>query len=132
MGLTPGLVGVYQANFTLPVSAPSGDLPIQLQLHYCEDACIFWRPGVGVFAVRPSASPLIGACPSARRRCRVFILSVSKGIPFGTKFKLPISPLNSRVFAREHRTAQLLRDARTSILIEPLPTQRPPKRSPYG
>ena len=45
LGLTPGLVGVYQANFVLPASAPSGDLTIQLQLHTCEDACIFGGGG---------------------------------------------------------------------------------------
>jgi uncharacterized protein (TIGR03437 family) len=40
LGLTPGLVGVYQANFILPAIAPPGDLTIQLQLQYCQDACI--------------------------------------------------------------------------------------------
>jgi len=45
LGLTPGLVGVYQANFIVPANAPSGDLTIQLQLHYCEDACIFGGQG---------------------------------------------------------------------------------------
>jgi uncharacterized protein (TIGR03437 family) len=45
LGLSPGLVGVYQANFTLPVDVPTGDLTIQMQLHYCADACIHGGQG---------------------------------------------------------------------------------------
>ena len=45
LGLAPGLVGVYQVNFVLPSSVPAGDLKIQFQFHYCEDACFFGGQG---------------------------------------------------------------------------------------
>jgi uncharacterized protein (TIGR03437 family) len=45
LGLAPGLVGVYQVNFVLPPGPPAGDLKIQLQFHYCEDACFFGGQG---------------------------------------------------------------------------------------
>jgi uncharacterized protein (TIGR03437 family) len=45
LGLAPGLVGVYQVNFVLPSDIPSGDIGITLQLHWCNDACIFGGEG---------------------------------------------------------------------------------------
>ncbi len=45
LGLAPGLVGVYQVNFVLPPNIPAGDLKIQFQFHYCDDACFFGGQG---------------------------------------------------------------------------------------
>ena len=41
LGLAPGLVGVYQVNFVLPSSTPSGDLSVLLERHQCSDGCLF-------------------------------------------------------------------------------------------
>jgi uncharacterized protein (TIGR03437 family) len=45
LGLAPGLVGVYQLNFTLATNTPVGALQIQLERHWCNDACLFGGQG---------------------------------------------------------------------------------------
>jgi hypothetical protein len=36
IGLSPGSVGLYQINFTLPPATPSGDQPLQLEWDVCQ------------------------------------------------------------------------------------------------
>ena len=45
LGLTPGLVGVYQVNFVVPSSTGIGNLPVQLQRWKC--ANLFGTPACG-------------------------------------------------------------------------------------
>jgi uncharacterized protein (TIGR03437 family) len=45
LGLAPGLVGVYQINFVLPLDVASGDSYIGLHYHWCNDACLFGGQG---------------------------------------------------------------------------------------
>ena len=48
LGLTPGIVGVYQLNFVVPSSMPSGNVAIQLQKSTC--ATLFGTPCGGMGA----------------------------------------------------------------------------------
>lgn len=48
--MTPGLVGVYQLNFTLPSSVPSGDIPMTLSRNATETSGLFPRACAGVYA----------------------------------------------------------------------------------
>jgi uncharacterized protein (TIGR03437 family) len=43
--MTPGLVGVYQLNFALPSSMPSGDIPMTLSRYASETSAVFFPLG---------------------------------------------------------------------------------------
>jgi uncharacterized protein (TIGR03437 family) len=45
LGLAPGLIGVYQANFALPSRIVPGDIAVELVEHWCNDACFIGGQG---------------------------------------------------------------------------------------
>ncbi len=60
LGLTPGIAGVYQVNFVVPSSPPTGNIPIQIQRSTC--ATISGAPCGGMGA--PFIASAVAGCLS--------------------------------------------------------------------